>query len=53
MHYWQLGGALRYTLLSPEGRLLHYTLGPDLDAGEQLQLTVPGGFWKASQLVLG
>lgn len=53
VHYWQAGSPLRYTLLSPEGKLLHFTLGPNLEAGEQLQLTVPGGFWKASQLVCG
>ncbi len=51
VHYWQAGGALRYTLLSPEGKLLRITLGPKLDEGQQLQLTVPGGFWKASQLL--
>ena len=28
-------------------------LGPDLAAGQQLQLTVPGGVWKASHLPSG
>lgn len=53
VHYWQLGAPLHYTLLSPEGKLLQVTLGPDLANGQQLQLTVPGGFWKASQLLEG
>lgn len=53
VHYWQAGGPLRYTLLSPEGKLLKITLGPKLDERQQLQLTVPGGFWKASQLLCG
>ncbi|WP_372750305.1 cupin domain-containing protein, partial [Litorivivens sp.] len=46
VHYWQGGGSLLYTLLTPEGKLLQITLGPDVPSGEQLQLTVPGGFWK-------
>ncbi len=53
IHFWQHGSPLLYTLLSPEGKLLQFTLGPDLGAGQQLQLTVPGGFWKASQLLCG
>lgn len=53
VHFWQSGKPLQYTLLSPEGKLLQFTLGPDLSAGQQLQLTVPGGFWKASQLLCG
>ncbi len=53
LHYWQGGSPLQYTLLSPEGKLLSFTLGSDLAAGEQLQLLVPGGFWKASQLLCG
>ncbi|WP_372758293.1 cupin domain-containing protein [Litorivivens sp.] len=53
VHYWQGGGSLLYTLLTPEGKLLQITLGPDVPSGEQLQLTVPGGFWKGSQLLCG
>jgi uncharacterized protein len=53
VHFWQAGEALRYTLVSPEGKLLQYILGPDITAGQQLQLAVPGGFWKASQLLCG
>ena len=53
VHFWQGGSPLHYTLLSPEGKLLQFTLGPDLAAGQQLQLTVPGGFWKGSQLLCG
>lgn len=53
VHFWQGGSALRYTLLSPEGKLLQFTLGSDLLAGQQMQLTVPGGFWKGSQLLCG
>ncbi len=53
IHFWQHGSPLLYTLLSPEGKLLQFTLGPDFAAGQQLQLAVPGGFWKASQLLCG
>lgn len=53
VHYWQHGSPLTYSLLSPAGKLLQFTLGPDLANGQQLQLTVPGGFWKASQLLCG
>ncbi len=53
VHYWQLGSALTYFLISPEGQLTTVKLGPDLDQGEQLQLTVPSGYWKATQLTAG
>lgn len=50
LHYYHGGSAIDYWLLSPAGELQHFTLGFDLAAGQQLQLTVPGGYWKASQL---
>lgn len=50
VHYWHAGSALEYTLLSPAGELRRLTLGPDLAAGHQLQLCVPGNVWKASRL---
>lgn len=50
LHFWHAGDPLRYTLLSPAGELSTVTLGPDLSAGQQLQLLVPGGTWKASAL---
>lgn len=53
MHYWHAGGALRYWLITPNGELRNIVLGPDLAAGEQLQLLVPGGWWKATELVHG
>ncbi len=53
MHYWHAGGALRYWLITPDGELRNTVLGPDLAAGEQLQLLVPGGWWKATELVSG
>ena len=53
VHYWQHGGALRYTLLSPTGECQRIVLGPDLGAGEVMQLVVPGGYWKATELCRG
>lgn len=53
MHYFHLGSALRYWLISPSGNLTVATLGPKLEAGQQLQLLVPGGYWKATELESG
>ena len=53
MHYFQLGSALRYWLISPEGELTTVLLGPEINTGQQLQLLVPGGYWKASELESG
>lgn len=58
VHYYQggasgQGGVLRYTLIHPNGHVETVLLGPDLEQGHQWQLTVPGGVWKASELVSG
>ena len=53
LHYYQGGGILRYEVLSPEGVAQCFELGPDLAAGHQLQLLVPGGSWKRSALIQG
>ena len=53
MHYWHAGSALRYHLLKPDGELLRIELGPDLKRGQHLQMLVPGGWWKATELVDG
>lgn len=53
LHYWQFGGALQYWLINPAGELHSHVLGPDLSAGQQLFLCVPGGWWKASELLTG
>lgn len=48
-HFYQGGGVLRYVTLDEAGRLNEHLLGPGYD----MQLTVPGGVWKASELVEG
>lgn len=50
LHYYHGGGPIDYWLISPAGELQRATLGYDLAAGQQLQLIVPGGYWKASRL---
>lgn len=53
MHYFHLGSPLDYLVISPEGQLEKFTLGPDISQGHLLQLLVKGGHWKASRLKEG
>ena len=53
IHYYHLGSPVHYYLIYPDGRLENVVLGPDLAAGQQLQLIVRGGVWKASHLPEG
>lgn len=53
LHFYHLGAPLHYYMIHPDGRLQTAVLGPDLTAGHQLQLAVPGGCWKASHLPEG
>lgn len=53
VHFHQRGDPITYHLVSPEGELRQVTLGPEIDKGHQLQLTVPSGWWKASELASG
>ncbi len=53
VHFHHLGAPVHYYLLHPDGRLETAVLGPDLAAGQRLQLTVQGGVWKASHLPQG
>lgn len=53
IHYYHLGAPLHYYMIQPDGALQTAILGPDLAAGQQLQLTVKGGTWKASHLPAG
>ncbi len=50
LHFWQGGRSLRYHLLHPDGHYECVVMGPELAAGQQLQLLVKGGCWKASEL---
>ncbi|MNI15925.1 hypothetical protein D3C73_692410 [compost metagenome] len=53
MHYYQLGDAIEYSLIYPDGTLKTVVMGSDISAGQCLQLHVPGGIWKASRLLEG
>ncbi len=49
IHFYEGGGLLRYLTVSPEGELKETILGD----GHERQLTVPGGYWKASEVISG
>lgn len=53
LHFWHLGAPVNYYMIYPDGHLETAVLGPDLAAGQQLQLIVRGGVWKASHLPAG
>ena len=53
MHYFHGGSPLAYLIVHPDGRLERSILGSDLAQGQQLQLLVPAGCWKASELLGG
>jgi len=52
-HFLHLGGPVTYLTVSPEGELSQVVMGPDLDAGQVLKMTVLGGSWKSSFLAPG
>ena len=49
LHYFQLGDVIEYNLIHADPLVM----GSDVLAGQQLQLHVPGGIWKASRLLEG
>ncbi len=53
VHYFHAGSPLTYVILHPDGNLETKVLGVDLDCGQQLQLVVRSGCWKASELKSG
>lgn len=53
VHFFHAGNPLTYFLLSPEGELSTVTMGANPSQEELFQLTVPGGYWKASFLPQG
>ena len=50
VHYFHLGDPITYYLLNPTGELETTVMGSDVRRGQVLQLTVPGGVWKASEI---
>jgi hypothetical protein len=53
IHYFHGGSPLTYLIIDPDGNLDKRVLGLDLDGGQQLQLLVRGGCWKATVLEAG
>lgn len=53
IHYFHGGSPLTYLILHPDGHVETRILGDDLDNGQQLQLIVKGGCWKATELKTG
>jgi len=51
MHYYHIGEPIEYLLIHPDGHLQTVVMGTDVLAGQQLQLLVNGGIWKASRLL--
>ena len=53
LHYHHKGDPIRYYLIQKDGTFETVILGQDVAAGQRLQLHVPGGVWKASELLQG
>lgn len=51
--HFYLGDPVEMLQLYPDGRSALLTLGPDLAAGEHVQLVVPAGVWQGTRLVEG
>lgn len=49
--HFYLGDPVEMLQLFPDGRSALYTLGPDLAAGENVQLLVPAGVWQGARLI--
>jgi uncharacterized protein len=51
MFHFYLGDPVEMLQLWPSGEAKVVTLGPDLGAGQHVQLVVPAGVWQGTQLV--
>ncbi|MGA2673355.1 MAG: cupin domain-containing protein [Terracidiphilus sp.] len=49
--HFYLGDPVEMLQLYPDGRSAVFTLGPDLQAGQHVQLAVPAGVWQGTRLV--
>ncbi|HVI56238.1 MAG TPA: cupin domain-containing protein [Luteibacter sp.] len=50
VHFFHAGAPMTYWLTDKNGHVERHVLGPDIAAGETLQLMVPAGTWKCSEL---
>ncbi|MDE1464533.1 cupin domain-containing protein [Spartinivicinus poritis] len=53
IHFFHLGGAIKYTTVTNAGKINQQILGSRLNQGQHLQLLVSGGIWKAAELLEG
>jgi uncharacterized protein len=53
MFHFYLGDPVEMLQLLPDGGSAVFTLGPDLKAGQHVQLVVPVGVWQGTRLVEG
>jgi hypothetical protein len=49
--HFYLGDPVEMLQLNPDGSSAVFILGPDLQAGQQVQFTVPAGVWQGTQLI--
>ena len=49
--HFYLGDPVEMLQLHPDGRSAFFTLGPDLQAGQHVQLVVPAGVWQGARLI--
>ena len=50
--HFYLGDPVEMLQLHPDGRSALFTLGPDLAAGQHVQLVVPAGVWQGTRLIV-
>jgi predicted cupin superfamily sugar epimerase len=53
IYHFYLGDPVEMLQLHPAGRSAHFTLGPDIAAGQHVQLVVPAGVWQGARLAEG
>jgi predicted cupin superfamily sugar epimerase len=51
MFHFYLGDPVEMLQLHPDGQSAVFTLGPDLQVGQNVQLVVPAGVWQGTRLV--
>jgi hypothetical protein len=51
IYHFYLGDPVEMLHLFPDGRSAVFILGPDLRAGQQVQLIVPAGVWQGARLI--
>jgi predicted cupin superfamily sugar epimerase len=53
IEFYHMGAPITYHMIYPDGHYEKVVVGPDILNGQQLQLAVPGGTYKAAELTSG